>query len=220
MPKSRRIPPALLFFTLLTSPALFAFNSPLSDEAIREAYFLGQRRDEKMTAFLEKYKQHLREPDRGPFVSSVEFLTPFALAVLQSKDRSIGYSAQQAAEEHRGVDESVVVNIEVLFTESYGALIQQPISDRSGAPTGFAFRSSDFWRDIDVQVIVKDKVIKPARFTGEPQYLCSEGGCQLTGGTIRMEFPAEAFDSDSATVHVVPPMGPEVWVDFDLTGLR
>jgi hypothetical protein len=209
----------MLLSALLTSPALFAFNSPLSDEAIREAYFLGQRRDEKMTAFLEKYKQHLREPDRGPFVSSVEFLTPFALAVLQSKDRSTGYSAQQAAEQHRGVEESVVVNIEVLFTESYGALIQQPISDRSGAPTGFAFRSSDFWRDIDVQVIVKDKVIKPASFSGEPIYFCARG-CALMGATMRLEIPARFVDSDLASVHVVPPEGPEVWVDFDLTGLR
>ena len=219
MPKSWRVLPALLLSTLLMSPALFAFNSPLSDEAIREAYFLGQRRDEKMTAFLEKYKQHLREPDRGPFVSSVEFLTPFALAVLQSKDRSTGYSAQQAAEEHRGVEENVVVNIEVLFTESYGALIQRPISDRSGAPTGFAFRSSDFWRDIDVQVIVKDKVIKPASFSGEPIYFCARG-CALMGATMRLEIPARFVDSDLATMHVVPPEGPEVWVDFDLTGLR
>ncbi len=219
MPKSWRVLPGLLLSTLLTSPALFAFNSPLSDEAIREAYFLGQRRDEKMTVFLEKYKQHLREPDRGPFVSSVEFLTPFALLVLQSRDHSTGYSAQQAAEEHRGVEENVVVNIEVLFTESYGALIQQPISDRSGAPTGFAFRSSDFWRDIDVQVIVKDKVIKPARFTGEPLYFCARG-CALMGATMRLEIPARFVDSDLATMHVVPPEGPEVWVDFDLTGLR
>jgi hypothetical protein len=219
MPKSWRVLPALLVSALLTSPALFAFNSPLSDEAIREAYFLGQRRDEKMTAFLEKYKQHLREPDRGPFVSSVEFLTPFALLVLQSKDHSTGYSAQQAAEEHRGVEENVVVNIEVLFTESYGALIQQPVSNRSGAPTGFAFRSSDFWRDIDVQVIVKDKVIKPARFTGEPLYFCARG-CALMGATMRLEIPARFVDSDLATMHVVPPEGPEVWVDFDLTGLR
>jgi len=219
MPKPWRVLPGLLRLTLLTSPALFAFNSPLSDEAIREAYFLGQRRDEKMTAFLDKYKQHLREPDRGPFVSSVEFLTPFALAVLQSKDRSTGYSAQQAAEEHRGVEENVVVNIEVLFTESYGALIPQPVSDRSGAPIGFAFRSSDFWRDIDVQVIVKDKVIKPTRFTGEPLYFCARG-CALMGATMRLEIPARFVDSDLATMHVVPPEGPEVWVDFDLTGLR
>jgi hypothetical protein len=219
MPKACRPLLAFLVSILLISPASFAFSSPLSDEAIREAYFLGQRRDEKMTSFLEKYKQHLREPDSGPYVSTVELLTPFAMAVLHSKDRSAGYSAQQAAEEHRGVEESVAVNIEVLFTDSYGALIQKPTSERSGAPIGFMFRSSDFWKDIDVQVTVKDKTVRPARFTGEPLYFCAEG-CKLVGATLHLEFPARAFDSDSATVQVVPPEGPEVWVDFDLTQLR
>ena len=219
MPKFCRALLALLLSILLNSPGALAFSSPLSDEAIREAYFLGQRRDEKMTAFLEKYKQYLREPDRGPYVSTVEFLTPFALEVLRSKDRSTGYSAQQAELEHRGQEESVAVNIEVLFTDSYGALIQKPTSERSGAPIGFMFRSSDFWKDIDVQVTVKDKIVKPARFTGEPLYFCAEG-CKLVGATLHLDFPARVFDSDSATVQVVPPEGPEVWVDFDLTGLR
>ena len=43
---------------LLQSPAR-SFNFPLSDEAIREAYFLGQRRDESMTQFLARYKKTL-----------------------------------------------------------------------------------------------------------------------------------------------------------------
>lgn len=219
MPNSCRSFLVLLLSMLLISPGALAFSSPLSDEAIREAYFLGQRRDEKMTAFLEKYRQHLRQPDSGPYVSTVEFLTPFALAVLHSKDRSTGYSAQQAEEEHRGVEESVVVNIEVLLTESYGALIQRPISERAGTPTGFTFRPSDFWRDIDVKVIVKDKVIKPSHFTGEPLYFCARG-CALIGATLRLELPARFIDSDSASVEVTPPEGPEVWADFDLTGLR
>ena len=37
---------------------------------------------------------------------------------------------------------------------------------------------------------------------------------------MRLEIPARFVDSDLATMHVVPPEGPEVWVDFDLTGLR
>lgn len=219
MPTSSRPFIALLLSSFLISPASLAFNSPLSDEAIREAYFLGQRRDEKMSNFLEKYKQRLRQPDTGPHIASVEFLTPFALLVLHSRDRSAGYSAQQAEKEHRGQEESVAVNIEVLFTQSYGALIQQPTSNRSGSPMGFTFRPSDFWRDIDVQVMAKDKILKPARFTGEPVYFCGDG-CVLMGATLRLEFPARVFDSDSATVHVVPPEGPDVYVDFDLTALR
>jgi hypothetical protein len=58
-------------------------------------------------------------------------------------------------------------------------------------------------------------------FTGEPNYRCSEdGGCALTGATLHLELPAKLFTSDSATVLVAPPEGPEVAVDFDLTKFR
>src|ERR1700687_954312 len=91
---------------LLAGPAL-AFKSPLSDESIREAYFLGQRHDESMALFLARYKHVLRPPDTGPYISSVEFLTPLASVVLLSSQR-VNYSAQQAEQEHRRDDELVV----------------------------------------------------------------------------------------------------------------
>jgi hypothetical protein len=84
---------------------------------------------------------------------------------------------------------------------------------------GFEFRGADFWKDIDVQVIEKDRIIKPSKFRGEPVYSLGEGR-DLAGATLRLELPAGVFDSDSVTVHVVPPEGPDVWVDFDLTALR
>ena len=130
------------------------------------------------------------------------------------------YSAQDAEAEYRGKEESIAMNVEVLFTDSYGPLISRPTSKRSGSPVGYAFRSPDFWEDIQVQVTVADKVVKPAHFRGEPNYMCGEDGCQLTGATLRFEFPAGAFNSDTATVQVSPPEGPEVVVDFDLTALR
>ena len=126
--------------------------------------------------------------------------------------------AQQASLDYHGQEDTVGINIEVLFTASYGAVIQKPTSDRSGSPNGFTLRSSDFWRDVDVQVLVKDKVIRPKSFTGGPLYRCGEG-CTLVGATLHLEFPAAAFDSE-ATVEIAPPEGPEVWVDFDLTQLR
>jgi len=211
---------ALSLAILLTAPGSFAFSSPLSDEAIREAYFLGQRRDEKMARFLAKYKQHLASPETGPYIASVELLTPFARVILRSSQQTVGYSAQQAAEEYRGKEESVAISVEVLLTASYGAIIAHPTGVRSGSPIGYTLRSSDFWKDIQVQVVVDDKILKPAHFSGEPNYSCGENGCDLTGATLRMEFPAAAFISYAATVQVSPPEGPEVFVDFDLTTLR
>ena len=220
MPNSCRRLIALLLATLLVSPELFAFSSPLSDEAIREAYFLGQRRDESTARFLDKYKQHLAPPETGPYIASVELLTPFARVILRSSQQTIGYSAQQAAEEYRGKEERVAITVEVLLTESYGPLIAQPTGPRSGSPVGYAFRSPEFWRDVQAQVIVEDRILKPVHFSGEPNYLCGEHGCTLTGATLTLEFPAGAFTSDAATVQVTPLTGPEVFVDFDLTALR
>jgi hypothetical protein len=120
---------------LLPSP-IFAFNCPLSEESVREAYFLGQRRDESMARFLDKYKRHLRPPDSGPYISSVELLTPFARLILLSSQR-VNYSAQQAAKEHRSDDELVAITVEIQLTESYGAFVAAPTGTRSGSPLGY-----------------------------------------------------------------------------------
>jgi hypothetical protein len=211
---------ALALATLLVSPRLFAFSSPLSDEAIREAYFLGQRRDESTARFLAKYKQYLAAPKTGPYVASVELLTPFARAVFRSSQQTVGYSAQQAEQEYREKEETVAMSIDIFLTASYGPLLAHPTGSRSGSPIGYTFRSADFWKEIPVQVTVDDKVVKPAHVSGKPNYLCGEDGCELTGATLRFEFPAGAFNSDAATVQVSPPEGPEVVVDFNLAALR
>src|SRR5258706_1912885 len=162
MAKSSRAFLAVLLALLVVSPESFAFNSPLSDEAIREAYFLGQRRDESTARFLAKYKQPLAVPKTGPYIASVELLTPFARVVLVSSQQTMGYSAQQAEAEYRQKEETVGMNIEVLLTDSYGPLIARPTSQHSGSPIGYAFRSPDFWQDIEGQVTVGDMIVKPA----------------------------------------------------------
>src|SRR5262249_54751202 len=75
---------------------LLAFQTPLSEEAVREAYFLGQRHDESVTSALEKYSQYFSIPDHGPQIASVTYLTPFAQAILASSNHIGNYSAQQA----------------------------------------------------------------------------------------------------------------------------
>jgi hypothetical protein len=220
MPNSSRRFVAIVLATFLVSPRLFAFSSPLSDEAIREAYFLGQRRDESTARFLAKYKQHLAAPETGPYIASVELLTPFARAVLRSSQQTVGYSAQQAEQEYREKEERIAISVEVLLTASYGPILAHPTDTRSGSPIGYTLRSPDFWKEIPVQVTVDEKSVKPLHVSGEPTYMCSDDGCELTGAVMRMEFPAGAFRSESATVQLSPPEGPEVLVDFDLVALR
>jgi hypothetical protein len=214
--------PCLSLFAavLLLFPSSFAFDTPLSDTAVRQAYFLGQRRDEKVASFLDKYTQRFAPPKTGPQVASITLLTPFAVLVRRSSER-FNYSAQQAEKEHRGDDEMVAITIEILLTQSYGAVIPKPTGSHSGSPVGYQLRSPDFWKDIAIQVFDGEKKLSSATPTGEPHYSCDgEGGCGLFGATLHLEFPAKLFTSDSATIEVDPPQGDPVVADFDLASLR
>jgi hypothetical protein len=210
----------VLIATLLSTPPSFAFDTPLSDQAVREAYFLGQRSDEAMASFLNKYTKYLEAPKTGPDIASVTVFTPFALLVQQSSQHISGYSAQQAALDHRDQPEFVRVIVQIQFTASYGAYIVRPTGSRSGSPNGFTPRPYDFWKDFDVQVSRDDKKLRPFSSSGQPTLLCDEGGCTLTGASLQFDFTAEDFASGSATIDVVPPEGDPVSIDFDLDHLR
>jgi len=220
MDRSMRRLLALLTAALLLPAPSLAFDTPLSDQAIREAFFLGQRHDDSMARLLSRYTKSLPPPDSGPHISSVTFLTPFALLVQQSSQR-VNYSAQQAAKEHHGDQEIVSIYVEILLTQSYGALIPRPTGSRSGAPVGYQFRNPDFWKDFKYRVYDGDNELKPDTLTGDPNYYCaSERACDLTGATIHLEFPATAFTSSTATVEVDPRVSEPTAVDFDLSSLR
>lgn len=224
MPRPTIRPLAALFMASLLLPSSSsAFDSPLSDTAVREAYFLGQRHDGSLPRFLEKYIKHLPPPKLGPHISSISFFTPFVQLALFS-DHYIGnYSAQQAQLDHRAQKEIVRIVIEIHLTGRYGSYISFPAANsRSASSTSLILRPSDFWKDFQVQVSVSDQVLSPATFQGKPNYFCSHngGGCVLTGATLELVFPPESFTSDSATLLITPPEGGQVSVEFDLSRLR
>ena len=76
MPSQRRFAVASAASVLLLCQPLFAFDSPLSDEAVRQAYFLGQRHDDSLARSLNKYTKTLPPPETGPHIAAVTFLTP------------------------------------------------------------------------------------------------------------------------------------------------
>jgi len=219
MPNRCRLAAILTAALALSSPVL-AFDSPLSEEAVREAYFLGQRHDDSLARVLAKYSLVLPPPDRGPHIASVTFLTPFAV-VAQSSSQHINYSAQQAALDHRGQKESVKIIVEIRFTASYPAVVVRPTGASSSSPQGFTPRPYNFWKDFDVQTLVNDTAVAPFSSYGEPNIVCDlQGGCDFIGATITLEYAADLFSANSASVVIAPPEGESISVDFDLTELR
>src|SRR6266481_1824520 len=157
----------------------------------------------------------VRAPHLGDHLPHALRSTRSLLGVLRRKlqcaTSRIGHSAQE---------EIVEISVEILFTPSYGAVLFVPTDSRSGSPQGYRLRSYDFWKDVQARVFEGDQERIPERHRGEPNYFCGEGGCTLIGATLHLEFPATLFTSDTVTVRVFPPDGPEVSVDFDIATLR
>src|SRR5260370_30922432 len=207
---------SVLASVFLLTPSSFAFDTPWSAQVVRGAYLLGQRGDETMATFLNKYTKLLKAPKTGPDIASVTVFTPFALLVQQSSQHSSGYSAQQAAIDHRNQEEFVRIVVQIQLTNSYAAYIVRPTGSRSGSPNGFTPRPYDFWKDFDVKVSSDDKKLKPFSSSGLPNLICSdEGGRELTVPTLQFSFSAEAFPPDPPTIDANPPNGDSIPVYFN-----
>jgi hypothetical protein len=220
MTSSFRQIPAILTLSLLIAQLTFSFDTPLSDTAVRQAYFMGQRHDESLVSFLDHYTKHLAPPKIGPYISSVSFMTPYALLTQLSDRQAYGYSAQQAELDHRKLVETVKIVVEIQLTGTYSNVMRNPAVRTTGTPTDYLLRPSDFWRDFRVRVYTGDESLSPFIYTGHPVFFCGDAGCTLVGATIKLEFLAESFSSDSARISIDPPEGDFVSVDFDLASLR
>jgi hypothetical protein len=217
-PKRTRQAASLLTAALFVTAPGLCFDLPLSSESIREAYFLGQRHD---ASFLSKYIKLLPPPKTGPHISSVTFLTPFAQLAQLSDHRIGNYSAQQAMSDHRGQEELVKITVEIYLTASYGALIPNPDGSRPSSAPALIPRPYDFWKDFRVQVYDGNQIVSPSLSGGHPLYRCGRRGpCRPMGAALELEFPANTFTSESATIQVLPPEGPIVSVAFDLSHIR
>jgi hypothetical protein len=197
-----------------------AFDTPLSDTAVREAYFLGQRHDDSLGKVLDKYVIHLPAPKTGPYVESVSFFTPYILTALYSSQQVSIYSAQQAQLDHHKNPEVVRVTAQISLTDSYGPYLLAPMGPDPHSLKGIIMRPSDFWRDFRVRVFQKDQMVIPSAASGDPHYQCTEDACVLSGATLTFEYPADAFTDTSAAIQIDPPEGDPVVVDFDLTSFR
>ena len=208
---------ALLIFPFVSD----AFDTPLSDTAVREAYFLGQHHDEVFTDFLQKYVVALPLPKNGPHIAAISLFTPYAVTALNSNQRSGSYSAQQAQADHGKQPEFVRIVVQIWFTASYGEYIIHPAGSRSGSTQGYEPRSPDFWRQFRLRVFQKDRLVIPLNAKGEPNFNCGDdSGCDLVGAMLTFEYPANSFTEDTITVLVTPPEGDLVSVDFDPTAIR
>ena len=217
-----RISSVFLISLSLFLPSAFAYDTDLSDTAIREAYFLGQRRDEKSGAFLANYSKHLPIPKKGPYISEIRLLTPVAQVVEVSSQNSAGYSAQQARLDYHGRGDFVLLEIHVEFTPTYNQIQAEHAANSLAGEKGITLRTEDFWQDFRYGLKQKNQWVEPRSMRGEPIYAASDpyssGG--LIGAWVFIEYDARNVISEGAEIRVFLPDNLEVSATFDLSTLQ
>jgi len=210
----------ILPFLLLPSECL-AFEFPLTDHSIREAYFIGQHHDASTESALRPYLHKLSPPEKGPYISDIRILTPYAQVIEASNSHGSGYSAQQAAADYRAHPDAIVVRFQIRFTPTYSYIKSNRNRSASSPPGAITVRSEDFWQSFKAGLSQNDHWIEPISHEGEPIYVAdAEGGSVLDGAYIWLTFDANEITSERITAEIFTPDNQHVTSDFDLANLR
>ncbi len=220
MPQLRKIA-LILLLPFLLLPECLAFELPLTDHSIREAYFLGQHHDASTESALKPYLHKLSPPEKGPYISDIRILTPYSQVIEASHAHGGGYSAQQAAADYHAHPDEIVVRFQIRFTPTY-SYIKSNRNRGANAPAGaITVRSEDFWQSFKAGLSQNDHSVEPLSREGEPIFIAdTEGGSVLDGAYIWLIFDANEVASDMVTAEIFTPDGQRVTSDFDLATLR
>jgi hypothetical protein len=189
----------LLGLVAIASPHASAYEEPLTSESIREAYFLGQRRDEATARFLAHYYHEYPPPKAGPHISRVQVLTPYAQVVLGAEDGEIRDSAMEAERHYRAQPSLFVVRVRVYSTPTYSSVYQW----------------KRFWEKLSI-VVVQAGPLEPKK----RNYLGLPKGRGPAYTDVELSFDAVQIKSAPMTVEISTPDGQYIEANFDLDALR
>jgi hypothetical protein len=210
----------LVFFVTLFAvvagiafPVLAAFSNPLSTTAIRDAYFIGNRRDYETRDFLAKYEREFPQPadPEAQYVARIGIDTPFT-EVVKHSEAALNYHAPDAVEEFANKPLNFKVNVEVAFNSEYPTV--------TGDAPRLAQLIPDFWNDYKIR-LSQGKEIAPVTVRGGPIYAYGwEYMPLVTGARIQAIYDPANITADPITVEVVAPDGQTVETSFNLATLR
>jgi len=234
---SARSMAAFLAALLAGSPlATLAYEIPLASDSVREAYFLGQRNDEKTAHFFDPYTKHFPPPPAGPHISQIELLTPYAQVVDRSQHKTVGYSAQDAEEDYHALGDTLVVYVRIEFTATYTYLQALASANRAAEKQGLNLQDEDFWRDFEFGLSPaapaggssgtvgnqpESSAIEPRETQATPIYAPGGGPLGTLAGTVvRLVYDAKEVPSEPVPFEVIAPGGRHFTATFDLSKLR
>lgn len=187
---------ALLALSLFIPFPTRAYDMPLTESCIRDAYFLGTRTGGLNSDFIAQYARQLPELKQGGCTSDLRIETPF-LRVAEHAHEVPNYSAQDAVKEFYGKPMVFRMHLAICY--------------ELHAPANA----------VKVKVIQHKKELVPLSFESTPYSEATDFGfLPPNGEQIDLEFPSGKIDSSTVTVLIDTPNAQHVEATFDLQTVR
>ncbi|MGB7281968.1 MAG: hypothetical protein WBE13_06895 [Candidatus Acidiferrum sp.] len=173
-----------------------AYDQPLTENSIRDAYFLASRNGGLRADFLGKYALSIPDLKQGTCTSQARIETPF-LQVAEYSAKVPNYSAQGAVQDFLGRRMSFRMLLDVCYREH--------------APANA----------VKVKILQNKKVVPPESFESSPYSEPTEFGyLPPNGEQIVLEFSPAKIDSSDLTIFIDTPDGQHAKAVFDLQSIR
>jgi hypothetical protein len=185
---------ALLSFALAI-PAC-AYDVPLTESSIRDAYFLGMRTDGLNFDLVAQYARLVPDLKQGNCTSDIRIETPF-LQVAKHAREVPNYSAQEAVKEFSGKSTPFRIHLDVCY-------------ELHAPPNA-----------IKVKIFQQKKELIPFSFESTLYSEATDFGyLPPNGEQIELEFGPSRIESSTLTILIDTPNGQHVSTDFDLQSVR
>jgi hypothetical protein len=194
-----RCGPLVLLLAAATALPLFAYDYPLTSDAIRDAYFFGRGPKGTDPDFYSGYWQNLSMPSKRERTSEIFIETPYFHVAERARDAA-NYTAQDAIKEFLGKPMDFKVYIDVYF--------DPPESGDS--------------KPVMVKLIQKGKEIAPQSADRWPlsRFRDENTGDVSTGERIWLTYDAARLHDSELLFEIDAPDAEHAEATFDLSKVR
>jgi hypothetical protein len=140
-----------------------------------------------------------------------------------SSQKTVGYSAQQAASDYHGRGDTLLLQVRIEFTNTFTYEDAVRTASDTGGELNRHLEPEDFWQAFRFKLSQDDKSFEPRDVHGDPLYAIStprDCSATLNGAIVWLEFDASQFESQPVNVEVITPAAGKVSTKFDLATLR
>jgi hypothetical protein len=176
----------------------FSYDFPLSEHAIREAYFLGSRQPTTGSDFLPQYSRTVPSLTVGSCATRVRIETPF-FQVADFASRTLNDSAQDAVKDFYGKPSVLQIYLEICYE------LDAPLS-----------------KAVEIRVIQDKQGISPLSDERTAFFPASDVYRRVRnlGEKVKLGFDPGKIHSPTLTLQIDTPDGQHAVIDFDLQSLR